>query len=57
MFSLLYLMIKLMIATVVLSLWLMWALIALPVMLIASATGNQRSARSWQRSLRWRRVF
>jgi hypothetical protein len=37
--------------------WLAWAMIALIVVLIALATGNDRTARQWQRSLRWRRFF
>ena len=53
MFGLIVLLVRLMILMVVLSVWLVWAMIALPLMLIASATGNQRSARQWERSMRW----
>jgi hypothetical protein len=49
--------IRLMWLTLVLTVWLMWAAIALPIVLIASATGNHRAARQWQRSLRWRHVL
>ena len=49
--------IRLMIAICVLSLWLCWALIALPMVLIMSATGNPRAAKSLERSLRWHRHF
>jgi hypothetical protein len=39
--------------------WLMLAMIVLPVALIASVTGHERTAtaRQWQRSLRWRWRF
>ena len=61
MFSLVYLMckltIKLFIWYVMAAAWLMWAIIALPVVLIASASGNDRTARQWKRSLRWRWRF
>jgi hypothetical protein len=40
-----------------LSIWLMMAMIVIPAAVIASATGNQRAARQWQRSLRWRWRF
>jgi hypothetical protein len=40
-----------------LSLWLIWAIVALPIALIASITGNDRAAHQWMRSLRWRRLF
>lgn len=58
MFALIYLSckisIKLCIWMTLLSLWLMLAMIAVPAALIASATGNERAAKQWQRSLRWR---
>ena len=43
-----------------LSWWMLllcWAMVALPVALIASLTGHDRAARQWMRSLNWRRVF
>jgi hypothetical protein len=55
-FSLIYLFIKLMWLMFVLMFWLTWVLIALPVVVIASATGHQRAARQWQRSMRWRHI-
>lgn len=61
MFTLVYLMckwsIKLFILLVMMEAWLLWAMIAFPVALIASARGNDRVARQWQRSLRWRWRF
>jgi hypothetical protein len=39
------------------SLWLCWAVVAVPASIVASARGNQRSAREWQRSLRWGRML
>ena len=39
------------------SVWLCWALVALTAMLIASASGHQGAARSWQRSMRWGRFL
>jgi hypothetical protein len=61
MFSLVYiackLSIKLFVWSLMISLWLMVAMIALPAALIASATGNDRAARKWQRSLHWRWRF
>ena len=56
MFALVFLFIRLMWLMLVLCLWLTWAIIAVPVMLILSATGNHAAARSWQRSLRWRHI-
>jgi hypothetical protein len=53
MFGLVVLMIRLTIAMCVLSLWLCWAMIAFPAMLIASACGNRQAARSFERSMRW----
>ena len=38
-------------------LWLCWAIVAMPVALIASLTGNNHVARQWQRSMNWRRAF
>jgi hypothetical protein len=49
--------IKLIWLMLVLGVWLMRVAIALPIMLIASATGNHRAARQWQRSLRWRSLW
>jgi hypothetical protein len=49
--------IKLCVLLVMLEVWLLWAIVALPVALIASATGHDRTARQWQRSLRWRWRF
>jgi hypothetical protein len=40
-----------------LSTWLMLAMIVIPVVLIASATGHERVAKEWWRSLRWRWRF
>lgn len=40
-----------------LMLLLCWAVIALPVALIASLTGHDRTARQWMRSMHWRRMF
>jgi hypothetical protein len=61
MFGLIYLFckisIRLFIWSVLLSAWLMLAMIALPTALIASATGHDYAARQWQRSLRWRWRF
>ena len=56
MFALVFLFIRLMCLMLVLCLWLTWAMIALPVMLILSATGNHAASRTWQRSLRWRHI-
>jgi hypothetical protein len=42
---------KLMVWMFRLSIWLVWALLVLAVALIASATGNERTSRSWMRSL------
>jgi hypothetical protein len=39
---------------VLLTAWLMLAMIVLPIAIIASATGHHHAARQWQRSLRWR---
>jgi hypothetical protein len=56
-FSLIFVLVRLMFLMVVLAIWCMWLMIALPVMLIALATGNDRTARQWQRSMRWRHIF
>lgn len=32
--------------------WLCWAMMALPVALIASVAGNERASRQWKRSMR-----
>jgi hypothetical protein len=37
--------------------WLVWAMIVLPIALIASATGHPRAARGFEDYLRWRRVL
>lgn len=50
-------MVKLMVWVVLMELWLMWALVAVTAFAIASATGNNRAARSWQRSMNWSRAF
>jgi hypothetical protein len=61
MFSLIYIMckltMKLCVWSVLVSVWLMWAMVVLPIALVASLTGNDRVARQWQRSLRWRWRF
>lgn len=49
--------VRLMWFMLVASVWLCWALVALTAMLIASATGHQGAALSWQRSLRWGRFL
>jgi hypothetical protein len=49
------LIIRLMVALCLFSLWLCWALIAVPALIICQARGNQSVARSWERSLRWHR--
>jgi hypothetical protein len=56
MFALVMLFIRTIWLMLVLGAWLVWALIALTVMLIASATGNHATARRLQRSLRWRHI-
>jgi hypothetical protein len=55
-FGLIIWMFRLTVMMLVLCVWLMWAMIALPVIIIASATGNHATSRSWQRSLRWRHL-
>jgi hypothetical protein len=45
---------RLMWLTAVLAFWCAWLVIALPVMLMALATGNDHVAKQWQRSLLWR---
>lgn len=57
MFYLIILFVRLMAWMFMLSLWLMWAMIALPIALIASLAGNERVARQWMRSLRWPRLI
>jgi hypothetical protein len=61
MFALVYVMCKLIFKLFVwmtlLSVWLTVAMIVLPVAVVASATGHERTARQWQRSLKWRRRF
>lgn len=57
MFSLVRLSVKLMVWSVMAGLWLMWAMLALPVALVASVSGNDRLARLWMRSLRWPRLL
>lgn len=52
-----YMLIKLMIKLMVLSVWVCWAMLALTAILIASATGHQRAANQWARSLRWHHLF
>lgn len=52
-----YMFIKLMIKLMALSVWVCWAMLALTAMLIASATGHQRAANQWARSLRWHHLF
>jgi len=58
MFSLVFMLIRLTIwATVMAAIacaFLLWLMIALPLMVVASMRGNQHSAAHWQRSLRWR---
>jgi hypothetical protein len=53
-FTLIYRLIRLMMALVMVAAWCTWALVVLVVGLIASATGNHAVSRRWQRSLRWR---
>lgn len=48
---------KLFIWTVLIELWLCWALIAFPIALISDLTGHARTARQWQRSMNWRHAF
>jgi hypothetical protein len=55
--SLFILAIRLTIKMFVLAIWLLWAMIAVTVVLIASVTGNHSTARQWQRSMRWHRVL
>jgi hypothetical protein len=35
------------------SFWLCWAMIVLPIALVAIVTGHQRAANQWMRSLNW----
>lgn len=49
--------VKLCVLMVVLEFWIMWAMIALPVAVIASATGHQATSRQWMRSLNWQRAI
>jgi hypothetical protein len=49
--------VKLCIWLVLVELWLLWALVALIASAIASAAGNERAAREWQRSMNWSRAF
>jgi hypothetical protein len=37
--------------------WLVWAMIALPVAAIASASGHRAASRQWTRSLDWQRAL
>lgn len=50
---LIYGMIKLFVGMIKLSIWLVWAMIVLVVVITASLTGHERVARQWGRSLRW----
>lgn len=58
MFSLAFMLIRLSIwATIMACIacaFLVWVMIALPLMAVASMRGNPHSAARWQRSLRWR---
>jgi hypothetical protein len=54
-FGLVALLIRLMIAVFVMCIWLCWAVIALPMVAILSAAGHHRAARTWERSMLWRR--
>jgi uncharacterized membrane protein YtjA (UPF0391 family) len=54
---LIYLAVKLMWRMLLLCFWLSWMIVALPIALIAGATGHDRIARQWMQSLNWRRVF
>jgi hypothetical protein len=56
-FGLLFLLIRLMVAVVLIGIWLCFAAIAVPVMLLCAVTGNRAGARSLERSLHWRRTF
>lgn len=49
--------VKLCIWALVIELWLCWALIALPVALIANLAGNKRVSRQWMRSMNWSRAL
>jgi hypothetical protein len=49
--------VKLCMWLILVEVWLMWAVVALTASAIASAMGNQRAARDWQRSMNWSRAF
>jgi hypothetical protein len=55
--GLIFAVVRLMVFLVMAALWLSWALIADAIVLALSLTGNSGAARSWQRSLRWRRFL
>ena len=57
MFGLIYLLIRLMFMMLVLCAWLVVAAAVLPIMIVTSLTGNYRTARQLQSSLRWRRIL
>jgi hypothetical protein len=46
--------IKLTILSAYFAVWAMIVMIALPMSIVASARGNERSAREWQHAMRWR---
>jgi hypothetical protein len=46
--------VKMIVLAVCATIWLVWVIVALPMMLVASARGNDQSARQWERSMRWR---
>lgn len=58
MFSLVFMLIRLTIWAAVMAAiacaFLLWLMIALPLIAVASMRGNRHSAAHWQRSLRWR---
>ncbi len=49
-------MIKLTVFLVYLSIWMVIAIVGLPMAVIASARDNQRSARQWQGAAHWARL-
>ena len=49
--------VKLVLWMLLIELWLCWVLVAVTASAIASATGHQRAARQWQRSMNWGRAF
>jgi hypothetical protein len=57
MFYLVYAFFKLMWFMVLMAVWMLVAMVVLPIALIMAATSNRRAARDFMRILNWGRMF